>query len=250
LIDHSASQTTVADTEDKEENFRTRNARIKRAKTRARILAAAFALFEEHGIDATTIDDVRHAAHLSRGSIYNYFPTFDAMLRDMAQHMVVQLNKEQSAHFDGLVSPVERICCNIRYSIRRISSDRVGAEIMLRVLPLIGPPTAEMQQHALRNITHAQADGLVNVPSLTIALEIGYGLVTALAQRGLASGVTPQEIDDGARMLLRSFGIADSEALRIASLKLPAPPPAQLRQAVLDDFNGERNDAGDAPASG
>ena len=80
-------------------------------------------------------------ADLSRGSIYNYFPTFDAMLRDMAAHMVIQLNDEQSANFDGLDSPIERICCNIRYSIRRIASDRVGAEVLLRVLPLIGPPT-------------------------------------------------------------------------------------------------------------
>jgi AcrR family transcriptional regulator len=224
---------------DNEENFRTRNARIKRAKTRARILAAALTLFEERGIDATTIDDVRHAAHLSRGSIYNYFPTFDAMLHAMAQQMIIQLNKEQSANFDALPSPIERICCNIRYSIRRISSDRVGAGILLRVLPLIGPPTAEMQQHALKNITSAADDGLVDVPSLQIALEIGYGLVTALVQRGMTSGITPKEIDAGAQMLLRSFGVADDEARRIANRKLPTLPATQLRQVLIGDVSAE-----------
>ena len=228
---------------DNEENFRTRNARIKRARTRARILAAALTLFEERGIDATTIDDVRHAAHLSRGSIYNYFPTFDAMLHAMAQQMIIQLNREQSANFDALPSALERICCNIRYSIRRISSDRVGAGILLRVLPLIGPPTAEMQQHALKNITSAADAGLVDVPSLQIALEIGYGLVTALVQRGMTSGITPKEIDAGAQMLLRSFGVADAEARRIAGLKLPALPAAQLRQVLIGDVSAE------APAS-
>lgn len=222
---------------DEEENFRTRNARIKRAKTRARILSAAFALFEERGIDATTIDDVRHAADLSRGAIYNYFPTFDAMLREMAQHMVIQLNKEQSAHFDGLPSPIERICCNIRYSIRRISSDRVGAEILLRVLPLIGPPTDEMQQHALRNITEAQQDGPVNVPSLQVALDLGYGLVTALVQRGMTSGLEPKEIDAGAQMLLRAFGLADAEAERLAYRRLPSLPETPLRDAVIDEVS-------------
>lgn len=215
-----------------EENFRTRNARIKRAKTRARILSAAFALFEQRGIDATTIDDVRHAAHLSRGSFYNYFPTFDVMLREMAQHMIIQLNKEQSANFDGLESPIERICCNIRYSIRRMSSDRIGAEILMRVLPLIGPPTPEMRQHALRNITEAETKKLVAVPSLQIALEMGYGLVTALVQRSMTLGITPKDIDAGARMLLRSFGVADEEAKRIVGLRLPKLPNAQLRQAI------------------
>jgi AcrR family transcriptional regulator len=219
-----------------EENFRTRNARIKRARTRARILTAAFVLFEERGIDSITIDDVRHAAHLSRGSIYNYFPTFDAMLREMARCMVVQLNREQSANFDGLASPVERISCNIRYSIRRISADRLGAEILLRVLPLIGPPTGAMREHALRNISQAQTDGLVDVPSLQIALDIGYGLVTALVQRSMTEGITAKEIDAGAHMLLRSFGVAEQTARRIAGLRLRALPIKQLRQAVLDDI--------------
>jgi AcrR family transcriptional regulator len=228
---------------DNEENFRTRNARIKRARTRARILAAALTLFEERGIDATTIDDVRHAAHLSRGSIYNYFPTFDAMLRAMAQQMIIQLNMEQSANFDALPNAVERICCNIRYSIRRISSDRVGAGILLRVLPLIGPPTAEMQQHALKNITSAADAGQVDVPSLQIALEIGYGLVTALVQRGMTSGITPKEIDAGAQMLLRSFGVTEDDARRIANRKLPALPAMQLRQVLIGDVSAE------APAS-
>jgi AcrR family transcriptional regulator len=239
MIDGPSSCRPAAKTMDNEENFRTRNARIKRAKTRARILAAALTLFEERGIDATTIDDVRHAAHLSRGSIYNYFPTFDAMLRAMAQQMIVQLNREQSASFDALPNPIERICCNIRYSIRRISADRVGAGILLRVLPLIGPPTAEMQEHALQNITRAAGDGLVDVPSLQVALEIGYGLVTALVQRGMTSGITPKEIDAGAQMLLRSFGVVDAEAKRVANLELPALPAAQLRQAVLDDLSAD-----------
>ena len=230
----------------KEENFRTRNARNKRARTRARILTAAFALFEERGIDATTIDDVRHAAHLSRGSIYNYFPTFDAMLREMAQHLVIQLNKEQSASFDALASPVERICCNIRYSIRRMVSDRVGAGIMLRVLPLIGPPTGAMREHALRNIRQAQAEGLVNVPSLHIALDIGYGLVTALVQRGMTDGITPEEIDAGGHMLMRSFGLADDVARHIANLPLPAQPSEQLRQFVLNSLSAD--DGAGAPA--
>lgn len=221
-----------------EENFRTRNARVKRAKTRARILSAAFALFEARGIDATTIDDVRLEAGLSRGSIYNYFPTFDAMLRDMAAHMVMQLNAEQSAHFDGLESPIERICCNIRYSIGRIASDRVGAEVLLRVLPLIGPPTEAMRKHAGANIEQARGLGLVRVPSLQIALELGYGLVTALVQRGMNSGITAKDINAGAEMLMRAFGIDEPEAQRLSRIRLPLPPSGELRDAVLDNGAG------------
>ena len=115
------------------------------------------------------------------------------------------------------------------------------------MLPLIGPPTTEMQQHALHNITRAADDGLVNVPSLQVALEIGYGLVTALVQRGMTSGISPKEIDAGAQMLLRSFGVVDEEARRIVKLKLPALPAAQLRQALLRDLS--EDDATDVPAS-
>ena len=42
--------------------------------TRRRIVEAAAAELREHGVPATTLDDVRARAHVSKGQIFHYFP--------------------------------------------------------------------------------------------------------------------------------------------------------------------------------
>src|SRR5215471_18342430 len=48
-----------------------------REQTRQRILRSAQALFNRHGFDAVSIDDVMARAGLTRGGFYSYFETKD-----------------------------------------------------------------------------------------------------------------------------------------------------------------------------
>ncbi len=45
----------------------------KRAATRERIIQTAIGLFEQHGIEAVTIDQIAASAEVGKGTIYNYF---------------------------------------------------------------------------------------------------------------------------------------------------------------------------------
>ena len=45
------------------------------------IIAAALALFAAHGFAATRLEDVAHRAGVSKGTIYLYFPTKEALFR-------------------------------------------------------------------------------------------------------------------------------------------------------------------------
>src|SRR5713226_1501874 len=96
-------------------DFRTRTARVRREKTRRRILEAAFSLFDERGVNRVSVDDVREAAGLSRGSFYNYFSTYESMLIEIAATIATQINQEQSEYFGAIPDLAERICQNIRY---------------------------------------------------------------------------------------------------------------------------------------
>src|ERR1700736_3699636 len=116
-------------------NFRTRTGQARRARTRARILTTAFALFDERGVDRVTVEDVRSTAGLARGSFYNYFLTYEHMLNELAAQISRQINIEQSERFDGIANLVERMWCNLRYFIIRGGSDRSCSEILIRVTP-------------------------------------------------------------------------------------------------------------------
>src|SRR6185295_10759445 len=113
-------------------NFRTRTGRIRRARTRANILSAAFEVFDAKGVGRATVEDVRERASLARGSFYNYFQTYEGMLKELAAEIARQLNAEQSERFDDLPNLAERLWSNVRYSILRLSPDRSCAEILVR----------------------------------------------------------------------------------------------------------------------
>src|SRR6202023_2756722 len=100
-------------------NFRTRTGQARRARTRAKILSTAFALFDERRVDQVTVEDVREAAGLARGSFYNYFLTYEHMLTELAAQIGRQINVEQSERFDGVAKLTERTWLNVRYGILR-----------------------------------------------------------------------------------------------------------------------------------
>src|SRR5205807_6289912 len=54
--------------------------------TKARIVAAALALFQINGFDATTTKAIARKARVAEGTVFNYFPTKE----DIALHFLEQ----------------------------------------------------------------------------------------------------------------------------------------------------------------
>ncbi len=66
--------------------------------TRRKILAAAQDLFRAVGFDTTTTRDIAKAAHIATGTLFNYFPTKEAIVTCMvteAQPVAAQINAEE-----------------------------------------------------------------------------------------------------------------------------------------------------------
>ena len=53
----------------------------------SRIVDAAFELFRTAGFDATTMDVIAEKAEVSRGTLFNYFPTKDSLLMPYANEL-------------------------------------------------------------------------------------------------------------------------------------------------------------------
>jgi AcrR family transcriptional regulator len=218
-------------------DFRTRTGKARRARTRARILSAAFALFDSQGLERLTVEDVRAQAGLARGSFYNYFETFEDMLKELAADIARQLNAEQSERFDAVSNGAERMWRNLSYAILRVASDRSCGEILVRVTPLVGSLTDHMREHAERDMRMSVKAKTINVPSLGVALDLGYGLATMMLRRALEAEVDVKELEAAGLMLLRAYGVPEAEAKRISHLRSPELPNVPLRTAVINNFD-------------
>ena len=58
-----------------------------RQRIYSRIVDAAFELFRTAGFDAATMDAIAEKAEVSRGTLFNYFPTKDALLMPFANEL-------------------------------------------------------------------------------------------------------------------------------------------------------------------
>lgn len=57
------------------------------ARTAERIRECALDLFAEHGYSAVAVEDVAHAAQVTRGAVYHHFRNKDGLFRAVARHL-------------------------------------------------------------------------------------------------------------------------------------------------------------------
>jgi AcrR family transcriptional regulator len=217
-------------------NFRTRTGQARRARTRSKILTAAFALFDKRGVDHVTVEDVREEAGLARGSFYNYFVTYEEMLKALAADIARQINTEQSERFESIPNMAERLWSYIRYTILRAASDRSCSEILVRITPLVGPLNEHMRMHAERELRTSIKRKVIDVPLPGVALDLGLGVATMMLKRALDSRLEPKELEAAGLMLMRAYGVPEVEARRISRLPLPELPDISLRTAIIQNF--------------
>ncbi|HJP71329.1 MAG TPA: helix-turn-helix domain-containing protein [Candidatus Limnocylindria bacterium] len=70
----------------------------KKEQARDRIVEAAIALFEERGIDATSMDDIARRVQLSRATVFNYFAYKEAILVEIGARLVTDIAQQAGAH--------------------------------------------------------------------------------------------------------------------------------------------------------
>ena len=216
-----------------DEDFRSRTARTRRTRTGARLLEAVFQVTDERGLDGLSIDHVRNAAGLSRGSFYNYFDTLDAFLVEVSAAFGAVINQEQAELFRGETSRACEITGYLRYFVQRALSDRAGTAILLHTLPLTGAVSDQMRRRMLATFGEAAEAGEIDVDSLPVAVDVGMGVTTAMLRRALDDGPDPQRISQEAVVLLRGLGMPKRQAAQLAQRPLPPMPATKLREAVI-----------------
>lgn len=70
----------------------------KKLRLRETLVDAAIRLFEERGIDGTSIDDIAEATDVSRATVFNYFPYKEAILVEIGALLVSDIAAHAALH--------------------------------------------------------------------------------------------------------------------------------------------------------
>jgi AcrR family transcriptional regulator len=92
--------------------------------SRQEILRAAAHLFQQHGYDATSMNDVAAALKLSKGGLYHHFRSKDAILFHLMNRAMQITEEHLIGPVRGIVDPEERLRTLIRLHVALVLSYR------------------------------------------------------------------------------------------------------------------------------
>jgi len=177
----------------------------KKLDTRRRIQAAAIDLFDSRGFDCVTVTEVAHAAEVSPATVFNYFPSKDALifhgLSAYGQELVTALRGRASG-----VSVLAAFRAHLITPRGALSRNQSGeTEMIVRVRGIIANSPALQARELLlaeetaRDLSELLAgepgtDGVVRSFSLAIALVGIERAMTLEVHRLAAEGLTGTQI--------------------------------------------------------
>ena len=121
---------------------------------RLRLFSTAIRIGAEKGPAAISIDDVVVGAEVSRGSFYKYFPSTDALVREVATQIANELIRMAEPVVIGFDDPAERVACGIRLVARTAIDRPVVAAFLVR----LGWPDVAPDEYLLAALEHGLPD--------------------------------------------------------------------------------------------
>jgi AcrR family transcriptional regulator len=212
-------------------DHRQRVAAERRERMRARLLASAMQLVAQKGPAATSIDDVIGAADVSRGTFYKYFPSPEALVRELAIEIANELIRMAEPVVLSHEDPAARVSCGIRLVSRLAFDHPMAATFLVR----LGWPDARGPNILLDFVKRDLAEGIrqgrfTRMP-IALALNILAGAVFGASYCMLEPGCESDFAEQSAAAALRALGVDIASAERIATS--PLKPVIFLSNGLL-----------------
>ena len=157
-------------------------------KVTERIVAAAMELFKAHGCEQTTMDDIAEKAEISRGTLFNYFPSKDALLLPWGQEILEQYVQPQLTAYLNAQTPTIEV---LQFLFASMSENVLAAPDVMRAFvgealkptnkPQIERARTGMMEVIIQVLRYGQTRGEVRSD---LPLEDMAGYISAL-QTGL-----------------------------------------------------------------
>lgn len=203
--------------------------RQRRAKTRAKVIAAAFELFGEEDGLYTRIEDVAQRAGITRATFYDHFSGM-AELRDAVTYEVT--HDFLTAVTDAvalLADPRERMSAAIRFYLHRVREVPGWGRSMLNLSAngiIFG---AETFRQAELTVVDAIAAGQLTITDSAVGRDSILGTTIAAISTMIREERGADYPEQIVIVILIGLGVSPQDAAKIAALPLPI-----LAQAVSE----------------
>jgi AcrR family transcriptional regulator len=198
--------------------------RRRRAQTRAKLVAAAGALFARQGVDKTRINEITEEADVGFGSFYNHFESKEAIVEAVLADTIAAQGAALEAVTAGLDDPAETVAVAHRYFVNLARTDPDWAWLLVRFDLSHNVALAALGPFAQRDLELGVSAGRFNVPDKRVALFASGGALLAV-MRAVLDGQAPKNAGrQHAEGVLRLLGLSPQDAAEVAGRPMPKVP--------------------------
>lgn len=162
----------------------TRRPRLPAASRRRQLLDVALETFAKSGLDATTMDDIAHAAGVTKPLLYQHFRSKRALFLELLDDVVVRIIEVLTAAAESAPGPRQQVEAGFSayfgFVLHNESAIRLLLDSML-------PHDVELAK-AMRRVNDTIETAIA--PLINADIDPGHQRVLAAAVVGMAEGVT------------------------------------------------------------
>jgi len=144
-----------------------------KAATRERILTVAKRLLAQKGYEATTTRDIAETAQIASGTLFNYFPTKEAIVASLASDAVAEALTSSNGHSSDAVTLEEDLFAVVAGGLRKLKPLRKHLPALLETSLSPLAITAQNETESFR-VGHLEA-------VTALAAKHGHGELSPLA---------------------------------------------------------------------
>ena len=199
--------------------------RERRARTRAKIIAAAFDVFgEEAGLYAR-IEDVAEKAGVTRATFYNHFTGMaelrDALTYEVTHDFLIAVTNTIAQMPDAR----DRSAYAVRFYLHRARTDRRWAWSMINLSAAGLIFGAETFSQAEQTVREGLEDGVFPISSVGLGCDLLMGTTLAALSSIVRGGVPADYPETVAARILFGLGVPADQAQTCANQPLPPLAP-------------------------
>jgi AcrR family transcriptional regulator len=196
----------------------------RRAATRAKLMAAASALFARQGVDNTRIQEITDEADVGFGSFYNHFDSKDAIVAAVTHEAAAAMGAAIDVATERLDDPAEVVAVAHRSLISRAAEDPEFGWLLVRLEITHDLASSTLGPYAMRDLQRGIDSGRFRVDDPDVALIAACGALLAVVRAVLQGRADASKAQHHAACVLRIFGLSPDDAAEVAARPLPRHP--------------------------
>ena len=191
-------------------------AKGKSARTRARLMDAAVAVFARQGIEAASVNGIAQAADVANGTFYNHFKDKDEIVGTVAFALARDVVERIDEAMHGLEDAAERTSFATRQFIELAASAPDWGRALVNAVWHLPALRREVSARARADIERGVRDGLFKVEVDDLLVDVFASMVLMAVFLRVEGEEGPDAGPRVAEHQLRMLGLTAARAKRVA----------------------------------